>query len=68
MQNYITNTLKMFAIVCVSIFAVIAILLVLDVGYSQEIKEALNKGLLISGILALAFIAVTFITNISKKN
>jgi len=68
MQNYIANILKVFAVVCVSIFAVVAILLVLDVSSSQEIKEALNKGLLISGILALSFIAVAFIANFSRKN
>lgn len=68
MQNYITNTLKVFTIVCVLIFAITAVLVVLDVGSSQEIKEALNKGLLISGILALASIAVAFIANLSKKN
>jgi Na+/H+-translocating membrane pyrophosphatase len=68
MQNYIANTLKVFTIVCVLIFAVIAILLVLDVGSNQEVKEALNKGLLISGILSLAFIAVAFIANLSKKD
>lgn len=68
MQSYIANTLKLFVIVCVLIFSVIAIFLVLDVGLDQEIKEALNKGLLISGILALTFIIIAFITNLSKKD
>lgn len=68
MQNYITNTLKVFAIVCVLIFAVIATLIVLDVGSNQEIREALNKGLLISGILTFTFIAIGFISSSKRKD
>jgi len=68
MQNNIINIFKVFAIVSVLISALAAILLILDFSASQEIKESLQKGLLVAGTLAITSIAVIFIAKLGKKD
>ena len=68
MQNNIINIFKVFAIVGVLISALAAILLIWDFSASQEIKESLQKGVLVAGTLAITSIAVIFIAKLGKKD
>ncbi len=66
-MNSIKNILLFAFILGVIASAVIAVLLVLDIGTSGELKASLIKVLKVVGVVAFASIVIVFILQIAQK-
>jgi len=66
MKNNIKSIFTVFFIIALIAAALSGIFLVLDIGESQEIKEALEKAVYVLGILAALSLAVMGVTRLNK--
>jgi hypothetical protein len=61
MSNRIRNVLKVACMALVLMLAILLTLLVLDVGSSAEIREAIVRTIAVVGIFTAASVAVVFL-------
>jgi hypothetical protein len=68
MSNRIRNVLKVACMALVLMLAILLTLLVLDVGSSAEIREAIVRTIAVVGIFTAASIAVVFLAGSPDDN
>jgi len=68
MSNRIRNVLKVACMALVSMLAILLTLLVLDVGSSAEIREAIVRTIAVVGIFTAASVAVVLLAGSPNEN